>query len=194
MKIYALTGGIASGKSTTLKIFESLGAFCLSADMIAKEITRSPDIIKKIVGHFGDSYGDNEVGLNRKKIRELISQNLEAKYWLENLLHPLIKTEIKTKLDAVHNKYIYAIVEIPLLKNKKNYPYINGIIYIKSNPETQLKRIQKRDNCSETEAKHMLSIQIEPQIHHKIADYVLEDLDNIDKLREQVIKLHQKLQ
>ncbi|HLF66805.1 MAG TPA: dephospho-CoA kinase, partial [Gammaproteobacteria bacterium] len=89
MKVYGLTGGIGSGKTTAANFFAELGIPVIDADQISKEITQpNTPTTQDIIKHFGDEVCVNHT-LDRNKLRQIIFNNPAEKKWLEQLLHPL---------------------------------------------------------------------------------------------------------
>src|SRR3990167_4198932 len=83
-----LTGGIGSGKTTVANIFKSFGVPIIDADEISHQITQKNGVAyTPIITHFGKTILNPDETIDRKKLRELIFQNVIEKNWLENLLH-----------------------------------------------------------------------------------------------------------
>ena len=73
MRVYGLTGGIASGKSTVAKILRSKGIPVVDADVVAREVVAPNSIgLKKIVDHFGEGILGDDGDLDRKKLGEIV--------------------------------------------------------------------------------------------------------------------------
>lgn len=82
----ALTGGIGTGKSTTIKILESQGYQILDADKIAHQLLQEHRF--KIAQHFGSDILEKGI-LNRKKLGAIVFQNANELKWLEDFFTPL---------------------------------------------------------------------------------------------------------
>ncbi|HHF7365337.1 TPA: dephospho-CoA kinase [Legionella bozemanae] len=186
-----LTGDIASGKTTVAELFSGLGVDVIHADKISREITqKNKAAYKKIVAHYGLKVLKDDGELNRNKLREIIFSNHEERDWLERLLHPLIRKEIKKQVDA--SKTPYCMVEIPLLITKEAYPYINQILLIRAPTEIQISRLMQRDQCSKEQAQAILSIQ--PNTHLRLEnadDIIVNDMEIVELIRR-VNDLHSK--
>ncbi len=186
-----LTGSIASGKSTVLGFFKSLGAEILSADVIAKALTtKEQPAFKKIVSHFGEDILTSSGELNRRHLRELIFKEPRERLWLENLLHPLIRKEIETKINQF--KSPYCLIEIPLLTDKANYPYLNRILVVEASPEQLISRYLARDQGTKEELHAILSTQTNAIDKRFIADDLLMNTDSLLHLQEKVRTLHEQ--
>jgi len=185
MYCIGLTGGIASGKSTVAKIFEKLGAEIISADKIARDITTTnKNIIQKIATKFGKNILDENQQIKRDNLREIIFKNNKSRLWLENLLHPLIRGEIEKTIHKNANK-IY-VIEIPLLKTRAPYPYLNHVIHVTTDNETKIQRLMQRDNCDLNLAKKILSAQPSMQEYEDISDTIIVNSTCINDLENKI--------
>ena len=184
-----LTGSIASGKSQAASFFKTQNIAVINADNISKSLTApNTPALKVIIHHFGSSFLTNEGELNRSLLRRHIMNNIEERRWLERYLHPLIRTEIERQCQTIKDPY--AILEIPLLIDKKPYPYLNRVLLIESEPELQLKRIIKREHCSMQEALALLAAQPNQALRRSIADDIINNNGLIEELQQQLIELH----
>jgi len=184
-----LTGNIASGKSTVALLFNQLGVPIFNADSVSRQITlKGTKAYNKIMAHFGPSVVTKEEALDRKKIRNIIFSNPQERIWLEHLMHPIIRQQLKKEIASCTGPY--CIVEIPLLKDKKGYPYINRILVVTSPIELQVQRIITRDQCTEAQAWAIIATQ--PSIEERIknADDILENNSGANELKQAVKQLH----
>src|SRR3989338_679226 len=153
--IVGLTGNIASGKSTVAHAFVKRGIMVINADLIARRLTAAnTPALKKIIAHFGQDYLLHDGELDRKKMRAAIFSDAEQKAWLEKLLHPLIKKEIKEELKL--STSLYTLIEIPLLKKRTEYPYLNRVISVITPKHVQIDRLAARDQSSIEQAEAIL--------------------------------------
>ncbi|OHD86285.1 MAG: dephospho-CoA kinase, partial [Sulfuricurvum sp. RIFCSPLOWO2_02_43_6] len=107
----ALTGGIATGKSTVASLLALNGMRVIDADAISHEILdASREWVRE---NFGDEFVEG-AKVNRAKLGQIIFSNSEAKKKLEAFLHPKIRAEIEQrsiKQDAFKFPYL---IDIPL--------------------------------------------------------------------------------
>ncbi|BCA95611.1 dephospho-CoA kinase [Legionella antarctica] len=186
-----LTGNIASGKTTAAKIFASFGVMVINADTISKELTaKKKPAYEKIIAHYGSHIVLENGELNRKLIRDIIFSNPNERKWLEALLHPLIRKHLQNKVDSCVTPY--CVVEIPLLLDKKDYPYLNKILVITAPKKLQISRVMERDQCSKEQALAILSAQPDDNLRLRSADDVLINDSGLDLLKEALEKLHLK--
>lgn len=187
----ALTGGIASGKTTVSNLFAQLGAPIIDADIIAHQLTqKNADAYHQIVTHFGRTILNTDETINRKKLRELIFENPAEKSWLEKLLHPLIREKMKTEIS--HVTYPYCICVIPLLAESSGIDFIDHVLVIETPIEIQISRATARDQSSAETIKKIIHAQAKSNTRLKMANDVLENKGDMDSLRKQVEQLHQQ--
>ena len=184
-----IAGNIGSGKSEASKCFQQLGITVISADAISRELTavNTPNF-KKIVDYFGESIINQQGELNRKALRDLIFSNTTMRLWLENLLHPLIRQIIYERIQ--HSNSSYCVIEIPLLTNKQDYPYLNRILVITANQDIKIKRIMQRDQCDRADAMAIIATQQTETFLRLIADDVIVNNGSIKLLKKHIGFLH----
>lgn len=190
MLTIGLTGGIGSGKSTVAQFFAELNIEIIDTDLIAREvITPEREAFHKIVVHFGATILNQQQQIDRKKLREIIFADSAQKKWLENLLHPLIRIEVKKRITQV--KSPYCMVVIPLLAESSDHSYIDRILVVDCPEEQQIRRAQKRDQISATQVEAVIKAQATRTQRLAIADDIIYNDSDLENLKNQVIKLHQ---
>ncbi len=186
-----LTGNIACGKSTAANYFAKLGVSVINADEIAKELTAcNQPAFHDIITHFGDSILTASGEINRRYLRQLVFSDVEERLWLERLLHPLIRNHIEHRIGNV--KTPYCLIEIPLLYDKSNYPYLNRILLIDADLEQQIARFMTRDKDSRETALAILATQANATERHPLADDILKNTGSLADLQNNVAALHEK--
>jgi dephospho-CoA kinase len=162
-KIYGLTGGIASGKTTVLDILADNGCKIFDADKIAREVVEVGTVgLKKIVSAFGEDILLADGSLNRKKMSQIVFSDRSKLKKLTDITAPLIRQRILQIVDEVHSlddDKIY-IFEIPLLFESNYQPYFDAVISIYVEFNIQLSRLMKRNNLDEQTAKQQISSQM----------------------------------
>lgn len=191
MYCIGLTGTIASGKSTVSALFKDLGIDIINADLIARQLVQPHQpALQTIIQHFGSSILTETGELNRRHLRDIITDNASERVWLEALLHPLIRNNIEQ--DIKHCKSPYCMIEIPLLTDKAGYPYLNRVLLITATPEQQISRLMARDKSTEKQARAFwATTQANEAKRHAIADDTLINNGSINALKEKVNALHQ---
>ncbi len=192
MYCVGLTGTIASGKSTVAALFEKLGIEVINADHIAKAlVNRGEPALQQLVNYFGKAVLTVDGDLNRRLLRDLIVNDVKGRLWLEALLHPFIRKQIQHDMGLC--KGPYCVIEIPLLTNRTDYPYLNRVLLVTAESEKQIARLMTRDHCSREDACAMLeTTRADEHKRQAIADDVLVNDGTVDGLQDKVAVLHTK--
>ena len=187
-----MTGGIGSGKSEALKIFESLNIKVIDLDKISKEITETNhQAIKDIKSAFGNVF-DKDNRLDRKKLRELIFSDKNQKVHLEKILHPKILEEVKKKLNALSDES-YVVIDIPLLFETNQYTsLISRSLVIDCEVNDQIERVKKRDGIDTSIIQSIMDQQIDRRSRIEKGDDIVLNDGSIEKLTESIKALHKK--
>ncbi|XKM13127.1 dephospho-CoA kinase [Orbaceae bacterium ac157xtp] len=187
--IVALSGGIASGKSTVANLFAELGVPIIDADVIAKEVVqKGMPALEQIHQHFGDSILLPDGNLNRAMLRNLVFTNDNERLWLNQLLHPIIQAKTDELIKQSCANYILWVV--PLLIENNLHQLANRVLIVDVDPKIQLQRVMQRDNIDENLAKNMLSSQLSREERLRYADDIIVNNVCLDKLKHDVNQLH----
>ena len=172
--VVAITGSVASGKSTAIHFFASHGIPIVSADEINRSLLKpNTPTFTAIVDHFGEEILNVSGELNKQALRDIIFSDGQQKLWLENLLHPIIRQKIIEAIEQANGSYV--VVEIPLLKSRQDYPFINRVLLIDVVEEIQLARVIERDKCSQEQAISIIRNHAPFSEKMKIADDIIEN-------------------
>ncbi len=181
----ALTGGIGTGKSTTIKILESQGYQILDADKIAHQLLQEHRF--KIAQHFGSEILEKDI-LNRKKLGAIVFQNANELKWLEGFLHPLIRECMLQKAYELEKNHQAYFLDIPLffeVGGKKCYP-VSKVVLIYAPRVLQIERLLERDKLKEAEILQHLACQMDIEQKRTMSDYIIDNSSSLKDLNEQV--------
>jgi len=185
----ALTGGIATGKSTVCNLLKLHGFLIIDADKIAHKLLDENS--QKIEELFGKQYVENGKVL-RKELGKIIFSNEENKLKLEALLHPLIFQEIEKDAKLFEEQNKPYIVDIPLFFEKMHYPISKSIV-IYTTKDLQIKRLQNRDNISKEEAMLKISNQMDIEEKKSLGTYIIDNSKDLKHLQNEVENLISKV-
>ncbi|TXZ73631.1 dephospho-CoA kinase [Vibrio mimicus] len=190
--VVALTGGIASGKTTVANLFhEHFGIDLVDADVIAREVVEpGTDGLKAIAAHFGQTILNQDGSLNRTALRERIFADPEQKTWINQLLHPMIRQRMQQALAQTTSPYTLLIV--PLLVENQLQNMADRVLVVDVEESIQIERTIARDNVSIEQAQAILAAQATRAQRLAIADDVLKNDAKNQKLLPQITLLHQK--
>ena len=127
----AITGKIASGKSTVSEIIKNLGFLVFESDKEVNKLFRDKSIINKIKELFLSKIKNlikEDGSVNKMLLGDYVFLKKDELKNLEDLIHPLLKEE-KKKFIELNKKEKVLFFDIPLLFEKKLFSDYNFIIY-----------------------------------------------------------------
>ncbi len=188
MKVIGLTGGIGSGKSTVLYMFQDLGAAVYMTDKVAKRILETSERVRaKIISLLGESAYTKTLP-NRKFIAEVVFYNPSKLKALNAIVHPEVGNEFQSFLQAQNAPYV--IYESALLFETDSNKNCDEVVLVTAPTAVKIERIQKRDLVSEVEIFARMNNQMIDSEKIPLADHVLENT-TLESLEQQVLSLHQ---
>lgn len=189
--VVGLTGGIGTGKSSALNIFEKLGAATVSLDQIAKEQAKpGRQGYKAIVKDFGTCILKKDGTIDRGLLGRVVFDDKNARLGLERATHPLILKEMKRLIDRMNG---VVIVDVPLLFEKKLQKKFDATLLIACKPDKQLKRIVKRNGLGLAEARRRVKAQAPLAQKRMLADVTINNDKDMKHLENQVREYHEGL-
>lgn len=189
-KVYGLTGGIATGKSTVANYLTSKGFLVFNSDLKVSEIWETN---KELKDYIKDNYNiDLANSMGKKELAKLIFSNKKVKKEVESLIHPFVLKAIsKWVLSNKNEKILF--LDIPLLYEIGYENNVNEVIVVYTNRNNQIKRLMLRDNLKIDEAQLRVDAQIDIEIKRLKANYVINNNDTLEELYEEIDKLLKEL-
>jgi dephospho-CoA kinase len=189
--VVGLTGGIGSGKTTVANMFNELGIELIDADVIAREVVEPKSrALISIKEHFGSEFIQTDGYLNRAKLRSKVFSSETDKQWLNNLLHPLIRTSILTNIK--NSSGSYCILVAPLLFENNLTQYVDRTLVIDVEESIQIERTLKRDNSDKKVIENIIASQISRDERLRRANDIIDNSSNdLKSISNQVNTLHQ---
>lgn len=174
----ALTGGIATGKSTVVKLFREKGFRVIDADKIAHEVLDAQH--REIVEMFGKDFV-KEGKVDRKLLGNIVFSDPVKRKALEGLLHPLIYDRIAEASEKLDKRAEPYLVDIPLFYESGRYA-IENVVVVYARKEQQLERVMRRDGYDKKEALARIESQIDIEEKCENASYVINNSTNLKDL------------
>ncbi len=191
LKKVAITGGVASGKSSACQFFRELGAYVVSADALVHELlSLETSLGQQVLKIFGPQIlQDGKI--DRRILASEVFVHPSRLDLLEKLLHPEVLQKIDElyKLARQTGTYTLFIVEIPLLYEIQNQDAYDAVIAVLADESLAKKRFCEAGH-TESEYIQRMSRQWQPKEKAKKADYILMNNGSLAKLREEVVKLN----
>ncbi|MDI6872981.1 dephospho-CoA kinase [Candidatus Solincola sp.] len=186
----ALTGGIASGKSTVCRLLREKGAHIVDSDLLAREVVRKgTPAWEEIVEHFGREILTPEGEIDRGRLGKIIFSRPEEREFLNRVTHPRIfqlMTEKLRELEEVTGGEGVVILDIPLLVEAGAGNLFQLNLVVDTPPEEQARRLVEDRGLSAEEAWARIRSQAAREERLRCADLVIENDGSLEKLRSEV--------
>lgn len=185
------------GKTTVLRTFKSLGARTISADDIVHEILKKPQIIKKLSSVLGRKIlikKDSKVLINKKRMADMIFNNLEKRMAAEKILHPYVlksAEDIKRKI-LTKDRNAIIVFEVPLLFEKGYEKIFDKVIVVYCSKSIALRRLRK---CGFSEEQALKRMRAQMPISRKKTrtDFLINNSSKISNLKPVIAGILKKL-
>lgn len=186
--IVGLTGGIGSGKTLVLRMFESLGAAVYVSDIEAKKLMVSSSKLKReIKALLGEeAYVNNS--LNTAFIGQIVFGDKQKLNSLNALVHPIVALHFEN-FAKEHQKAPYIIYESAILFEQNKRAHFDAVLLVTASEELRLQRVVVRDKIKEADARKRIHNQWPDEKKIPLADYIIENTD-LEETRNKVRELH----
>ena len=195
-RIVGLTGGIATGKSLVASLLRDLGATIIDADELAREAVQpGSDAWRRILAAFGPGILLTNQSIDRKKLRQIIFKNDEARKKLESITHPEIRKLAQERMaQCVARGDPLVVYVAPLLFENGIHLWLRPVIVVICDPTVQQQRLRERDKLAEDEIRRHLAAQMPLANKKQLADFVVENNGDMASLKGKVKELWQELE
>lgn len=187
----ALTGGIASGKSTVAAAFERRGITVIDSDQLAREVVApgTPGFTA-VTARFGADVIAADGSLDRRALRAIVFTDPAARRDLEAITHPRIRAAMAERAAASGGPY--QIFMIPLLAEGGRAAEFDRVLVVDCPEDLQLQRVMARDQTDAASARAILAAQASRAARLAIADDVIVNDGDRSALETQVETLHRR--
>jgi len=192
----AITGGIATGKSTVAAMFARRGAVILDADKTAREVVKPGAAGWEGLRRFLDpSFFEPDGELNRRRLRECIIADPTCRAKVDAAMHPAILEAMDAQWQAVSAAPASAVVlfDIPLLFELNLDSHFDIIILAYVPQDVQINRLVHRDMISHREALQTLAMQLPIEVKRRRAHRIIDNGGDLHTTEYQVNTIWKEL-
>ena len=172
-----LTGGIASGKSTALRLFVERAAICtpniklevIDADKVGHEVyAAGTSCNRSLVDHFGEKIRSEDGTINRKELGSIVFGDPDEMKNLQRLVWPEICTSLGVLLEQSKARAISSavktivIVEAAIMLEAKWHEWLpfDLLVGVVIDPNLAKDRLMARNQLSAVDAEKRIGSQI----------------------------------
>lgn len=196
MPLIALTGGIASGKSTIARRLSEHGAVVVDADQIVRDVQAPGSLVlERIAAAFGSSIIDEDGALDRAALGVKVFGDSELLAQLNEIVHPAVRAESQRRFDAAFAADPDAVVvyDVPLLVEARVDDQWDLIVVAHAPAAERLRRLIDVRGMDERAARERIDAQASDARRLAIADVVIDTADSLAKTRERTDALWEQI-
>jgi dephospho-CoA kinase len=188
----ALTGGVASGKSTVAGLLAGRGAAVRDADVVVAELYR-PGAAGAVAvrGLFGTGVLAADGGVDRGRLAGIVLADAAALARLEATVHPLVRTQIHTWLDEAARRAPaprVAVVEAALMVESGLYREFDRLVVVTA-PEARRHTWAQAAGWPAEKVARVIAVQSADAARIAVADYVVRNEGSLADLADAVERL-----
>jgi len=195
MRSVAVTGNIASGKSTVARLFESWGASRIDADALTRELQApGTPVFRAIVRRFGPSVVAPDGALDRAGLRQIILTDPTARTDLNANVHPAVYLRIEEELAALRaRRQPVAVVEVPLLVETGAAGRFDQVVLVEAPRAQIIERLVRIRGLDRETARRFLEAQAPAISARGQSDFVIRNEGSLEALERAAQAVWRKL-
>lgn len=196
MPLIALTGGIASGKSTIARRLSEHGAVIVDADAIVRDVQRrgSP-VLDEIAAEFGDAVLHPDGSLDRATLGGIVFSDAAALARLNAIVHPAVRRESAARFAAAFADDAGAVVvyDVPLLVEARADDPWELIVVAHAPAEVREGRLVSLRGLTREEARARIAAQASDADRLAVADVTIDTAGDLANTLVQVDALWERM-
>jgi len=184
MRVFGLTGGVASGKSTVARLLRARGVPIVVADEAARAIVApGQPTARRIADRFGSGCFLADGTLDRKALGALIFADASARRALDAIVFQPLQDEIGRRLDALRRQgEAFAVLDAALIFEWGIERTLDGVVVVAAPREHQIARQVRRDGLSREQAEARVASQMPADEKVARADLVVDNGGEVGQL------------
>ncbi len=196
MTLIALTGGIASGKSTIARRLAEHGAVVVDADAIVRDVQApGTPVLAAIAAEFGDAVIREDGSLDRAALGGAVFGHPDRLARLNAIVHPAVRAESERRFAAAAAADPRGVVvyDVPLLAEARAHDPWELVVVADAPAETRLARLVSERGMAEADARARIAAQVSDEERRRLADVVIDTSGSLEHTLAQTDALWTRL-
>jgi dephospho-CoA kinase len=172
-----LTGNIAAGKSSVVRVWRSVGAYVVDADELARRaVEPGTPAYASILDAWGPRVADSAGALDRAALRAIVFADPDERARLEAIVHPAVAALRDGAYAAAQAAGVPLVVaDVPLLFEVGMADDFDLIVLVDAPEPVRLTRLLRDRGLDEAEARRMIAAQMPSELKRARADLVIDN-------------------
>lgn len=196
MPLIALTGGIASGKSTIARRLAERGAIVVDADQIVRDVQApGTPVLKEIAETFGPEVIASDGALDRAALGAKVFGDAVLLKKLNGIVHPAVREESQRRFEQAFATDAQAVVvyDVPLLVEARVEDPWDTIVVAHAPASERLRRLVELRGMDERAAQERIDAQVSEEKRLAIADVVIDTAGELAETHAQTDALWERI-
>jgi dephospho-CoA kinase len=192
----ALTGNVASGKSTVASLFRRWGAVVIDADQLVREVQApGTPVLTAIVRHFGPGVLRPDGTLDRGQLRAMVLASPAALSDLNAIVHPAVNRLRRLRVAEARDAGARVVVtDIPLLFEVADPDSFDIVVLVDAPEDLRRQRLFERSGLPRHESDRLMAAQLPSAVKRPRADYVIDNEGDMASLEARTAEIWSALE
>lgn len=195
MPLIALTGGIASGKSTIAARLAEHGAVVVDADRLAREVVEPGEpALAAIREAFGPEVLTEDGRLDRAALAAVVFRDEDARHRLNDIVHPAViaRSQALFREALERDPQTIVVYDVPLI-DARGVGEFERIVVADAPAEVRRRRLVELRGMSEDDAAARIASQLDDERRRALATDVVDTGDSLERTLERTDALWERL-
>jgi len=190
----ALTGTLASGKSSVARLFADWGAAVFDADAEVRRLQQpGTPVFQAIVERFGPGILTPDGQLDRAALRTRVLADPGEREALERIVHPAVQAERRRFFQSAAPPVEILVSDIPLLFEASDPSKFDAVVTVDAPEPLRLERLLRDRGMSLEEARALSRLQLPADVKRARSDFVIDNDQSREALRDRAWVVWRKL-
>ncbi|NOT01113.1 MAG: dephospho-CoA kinase [Phycisphaerales bacterium] len=193
--VIGLAGGIAAGKSLVADELRRLGALVIDSDELIHQELAKREVVEALRGWWGEAACGSDGRVDRRKIGEIVFNDVAERVRLESYLHPRIEARRREMMAACDGdaNVRAVVINAPLLYEVGLDAACDVVIFVECDRAKRVARAGNTRGWTEAEYDRREKAQKPLDAKAAAADHTVVNNSTVDALRSQIQTLFAQL-